>query len=51
MISDDDFDNISIEVTTERVVVWGAAEALGSLVEGPSATEETERRSAMRSRV
>ena len=57
MIKDDDFDSISIEVTTERLVVWTAAgtrevtlqhatraaEALGSLVEGLTAPrQETE---------
>jgi hypothetical protein len=57
MIKDDDFDSISIEITTERVVVWTAAgtrevtlphgtraaEALGSLVEGLIAPrQETE---------
>jgi hypothetical protein len=57
MIKDDDFDSISIEVTAERLLVWTAAgtrvvtlpltpsdtaEVLGSLVEGPSATERTE---------
>jgi hypothetical protein len=48
MITDDDFDSISIEVTPERLVVWTAAgtrevtlrhttkvaEMLGSLVKG-----------------
>jgi hypothetical protein len=55
MIKNDDFDSISIEVTTERPVVWTTcrnaggdrpahterdAEVLGSLVEGPSAKTE-----------
>jgi hypothetical protein len=56
MIKDDECDRISIEVTTERLVVWTAAgtrevtlpltpsdtaEVLGTLIAGPGAAESS----------